>query len=113
MASIDISADSVTVTLSAAEKLEALHGDVTVPRSAITTVRAVPDGMAELRGLRMPGTGIPGMLMVGTLRAKDFVMFAVCHARRPAVVIDLTEAAYDRIVVTTDEAESIAASLTG
>jgi len=113
MASIDIGADSVTVKLSGGEKLEALHSDVTVPRSAITSARAVPDGMSELHGLRMPGTGIPGVLMVGTLRARDAVTFAVCHAGRPAVVIDLTGAAYDRIVVTADDAESIASNLTG
>jgi len=112
MASITISHDAVTVTLSAAEKLEALHGDVTVQRSAITSVRAVPDGMTELHGLRMPGTGIPGLLMVGTLRDHDFVTFAVCRARRPAVVIDLAGESYDRLVITRDDAEEVAANLT-
>ena len=46
MADLVTDADSVTVTLSAAERVEALHRDVSVPRSAIVAVRAVPDGMA-------------------------------------------------------------------
>jgi len=111
MAKIDIGAEFVTVSLSAAEKLEALHGNVTVPRAAIVAVRVVPDGMAELRGLRT-GTGIPGVLVIGTLHAPGFVTFAVCHARRPAIVIDLTGAQYDRLVITREDAEFIAASLT-
>ena len=71
MASFLITDDTVTVQLSRVEKLEALHGDVAVPRSAITSARVFGDGMEEWHGLRMPGTGIPGLLMVGTLRDED------------------------------------------
>jgi hypothetical protein len=57
MAQLLVDADVVTVSLSAVEKAEALHGDVSVPRAAVVSARAVPDGMAEVHGLRMPGTG--------------------------------------------------------
>jgi len=112
MATFVIDDDTVTLELSPAEKFEALHGNISVPRSAITGVRAVPDGMDELHGLRMPGTGIPGLLMVGTLRSGDLVTFAVCHARRRAVVVDLTGQEYDKLVVTADDAEDVVARLT-
>jgi hypothetical protein len=111
MASLLITADTVTVQLSPVEKFEAVHGNVTVPRSAITGARAVGDGMDEIHGLRMPGTGIPGVLMVGTVRDHEFVTFAVCHARRPAVVIDLTGQPYDRLVITLDDADVVAARI--
>ena len=111
MASLMITAETVTVQLSAVEKAEALHGNVTVPRSAITSARAVDDGMDEIHGLRMPGTGIPGLLMVGTVRDRDFVTFAVCRARRPAIVIDLAGQPYNRLVITSDDAEAVAAGL--
>jgi hypothetical protein len=90
---------SVTVALSAAEKIQALHGNVTVPRTSVTGARAVPDGMAEVHGIRT-GTGLPGVIMVGTARDGDSVTFAVCHGRAPAVVLDLAGQRYDRIVVT-------------
>jgi hypothetical protein len=45
MAKLIINDGDVTVSLSVVEKLEALHGDVTVPRSAVARVRIVPDGM--------------------------------------------------------------------
>jgi hypothetical protein len=90
---------SVTVSLSAAEKIQALHGNVTVPRTAVIGARAVPDGMAEVHGIRT-GTGLPGVILVGTARDGDSVTFAVCHGRAPAVVLDLVGQPYDRIVVT-------------
>jgi hypothetical protein len=111
MANLLIDDHAVTVSLSALEKAEALHGDVRVPRAAVVGARAVPDGMAEVHGLRMPGTGFPGVIMVGTWRDNDGVTFAVCHGRRPAVVIDLADQPYDRLVVTVDNPEEAVASL--
>lgn len=102
MAELRIHDDSVTISLSVAEKIEAIHADVTFPRSAITSVREVPDGMTEVHGLRMPGTGLPGVILVGTFREPKRTTFAVCHGRRPAVVLDLTGQPYDRVVVTVD-----------
>jgi hypothetical protein len=111
MAHLIIDADSITVALSTAEKLEALHGDVTLPRSAVVSARSVPDGMTEIRGLRAPGTGVPGVLMAGTWRGSGAVTFAVCHGRGPAVVLDLVGASYDRIVLTVDDPEQVLTSL--
>jgi hypothetical protein len=36
-----------------------MHGDIRVPLSAVTSVRAVDDPWPELRGIRAPGTGLP------------------------------------------------------
>jgi hypothetical protein len=111
MANVIIDEDTVTVSLSAIERLEALHGDVTVLRSAITQVRAVPDGMAEVHGIRSPGTSLPGVTLVGTWRNGAGATLAVCHGRKPAVVIDLHGAQFDRLVVTVEDPEHILRSL--
>jgi hypothetical protein len=110
MASLLIEGDVVTVSLSVAEKVEALHGDVSVPRTAVLSARVVPDGIEEVHGLK--GTGLPGVIMVGTWRDGESVTFAVCHAHRPAVVLDLADQVYDRIVVTVEDPEAAAAALT-
>ena len=47
MAELLVHDDVVTVSLSAVEKAEALHGDVQVPRAAVVSARMVPDGMDE------------------------------------------------------------------
>ena len=76
----------------------------------MVSVRAVPNGMEDVHGLRMPGTGFPGTIMVGTWRDDDGVTFAVCHGRRPAVVLDLVGQPYDRIVVTVENPGDAVAS---
>ena len=111
MAKLLINDDTVTVSLSATEKAEALHGDVSVPRSAVVSARVVPDGLAEVHGLRMPGTALPGVIMVGNWRDKQGVTFAVCHGRRPAVVLELTGQHYDRRVVTVENPGEVATAL--
>ena len=111
MAELLVHDDVVTVSLSAAEKAEALHGDVSVPRTAVVSARIVPDGMDEVHGLKLPGTGFPGVIMVGTWRDGTRVTFAVCHGRRPAVVLELTGQRYDRIVVTVEHPDEAVASL--
>ena len=111
MAELLINDDIVTVSLSAVEKAEALHGNVSVPRAAVASARIVPDGMDEVHGLRLPGTGFPGVIMVGTWRDQERVTFAVCHGRRPAVVLELTGQRYDRIVVTVENPDEVVARL--
>jgi hypothetical protein len=80
MAALAIDADSVTVSLSSAEKVEGLHGAVTLARSSIVRVRSVADGTAEIHGLYAPGTGIPGVVAVGTWRQAGRRTFAACTA---------------------------------
>jgi hypothetical protein len=104
---------AIVVSLSALEKVEALRGDVTVPRSAVTRIRIVPDGMAEVHGVRAPGTGLPGVIMVGVWRSETGATFAACHGHGPAVVIDLDGAQYDRLVVTVGDPEGVRRSLEG
>ena len=49
--------------------------------------------------------------MVGTWRSSEGTTFAVCHGRRPAVVIDVTGQGYDRLVVTVDNPADVVARL--
>ncbi len=111
MANLLIDDSSVTLQMSTAEKAEALHRDLTVPRSAITGVRVASSGMDAVHGFRLVGAGIPGVLMVGSFRSNDGSTFAVCHGNGPAIVLDLTGEHYDRIVVTIDNPEQVASEL--
>jgi hypothetical protein len=67
--------------------------------------------MAEVHGTRI-GTGLPGVILVGTVRDSGTVTFAVCHGHRPAVVLDLAGQPYDRIVVTVDNPDETISRLT-
>ena len=105
MADLVINDSSVTVVLSAAESIESVHGDVSVPRSSVVGARQVPDGLAEVHGIRARGTTFPGVVMVGSWRESGSVTFAACHGHRPALVVDLAGQAYDRLIVTIDNPE--------
>ena len=111
MANLVISDDSVTVHMSTAEKAEALHRDMTVPRSAISGVRVVASGIDAVHGFKLVGSGIPGVMMVGSFKGGDGSTFALCHGNGPALVIDLTGEHYDRIVLTLDNPEQYASQL--
>ncbi|HVC40706.1 MAG TPA: hypothetical protein VND54_01880 [Candidatus Saccharimonadales bacterium] len=111
MASLIVDGADLVVKMSEVEKFEAVHPDVRVPMSALRAVRVVDDAWPELRGIRAPGTGIPGVIAVGTRRGSFGKDFAVVHGKAPAVVVDLMHADYARLVVTTPDTESVAAEI--
>jgi hypothetical protein len=111
MASLIVEGGDLVVKMSDLEKVEAVHVDIHVALAAVRVVRAVDDAWPELRGIRAPGTGIPGVIAVGTRRGSFGKDFAAVHGRGPAVVVDLEGAAYARLVVTTPDAESTAAAI--
>ncbi|HEV2360890.1 MAG TPA: hypothetical protein VGS21_04235 [Acidimicrobiales bacterium] len=104
MAQVLVEGDELVVDMSGLEKVEGFHGDVRVPVSSVTSVRAVDSAWPELRGLRAPGTGIPQVIAVGTRRGSFGKDFAVVHGTGPAIVIDLRDADYERLIVTVDDA---------
>jgi hypothetical protein len=111
MAHLGIEGDELVLDLSGMEKLEGLHRDIRVPVSTVREVRWTDDPWSELRGIRAPGTGMPGVVAVGTRRGRAIKDFAAIHGQGPAVVVELEGAEYGRLVVTEENAESAAADL--
>jgi hypothetical protein len=113
MAQIRVENGDVIVHLSWLEKTGALHGDVHIPRSAVTAVRVVENPFSEIKGVRFPGTGIPGVIALGTWRrkeARDFV--CVYRGQRGAVVeIDPRGAAYQRVILSSSDPDGVRRSL--
>jgi len=110
MAHLLITDDAVTIDMSRGEKLEAGHRNQAFPRSAISGVRAVPDCIAEVHGIKGVGVQLPDT-RVGSWHDDGRVTFAVCHGRGPGIVIDLANSKYDRVVLTVENPEDIAARL--
>jgi hypothetical protein len=111
MATLIVEGSDLVVKMSELEKVEAVHPDIRVPISTIRAVRVVEDAWPELRGIRAPGTGIPGVIAVGTRRGSFGKDFAVVHGRERAVVVELEGASYARILVTTPDADNVAAEI--
>ena len=86
-------------------------GDIRVPRDAVVAVRVAPDPRLELRGMRAPGTGWPGKIALGHRRGPGIHDFAAVYGNRPSVVVELRGRQFDRLVVSCDDPESVAAAI--
>lgn len=112
MAGLEVEGDSVVVRLSALERLGALAGSPRRPLGAVEAVRVSETPWKELRGLRAPGTGWPGKIMLGTLRYSGGRDFAAVYGRTgKAVVVDFAPGGYRRFVVSLEHAEDVAATI--
>jgi hypothetical protein len=105
VATFEIGDGRLALRMSRLERLEAIHERVDAPLASVTNARAVADAWSELRGIRAPGTGVPGLIAVGTRRGKFGKDFAVVHGRGPAVVVEFATGEFHRWVVTIDDAE--------
>jgi hypothetical protein len=103
VAQIRVRDGEVEVRMSPLEEAGALHGPVRVPLSAVTAARVVEDAWPELRGMRAPGTGVPGHIMLGTCRGSFGKDFCAVYQHRPTVIVDLEGAEFARLLVTQDE----------
>jgi hypothetical protein len=98
MARLAVEGGDLVVRLNPLEKLGALHGSVRVSLSNVTAVQPSNAVWRELCGLRMPGTGFPGVIALGTWRyrgGKDFVAVY----RNAGLVITLADSEWTRLVV--------------
>ena len=72
-------------------------------------MRAVDDPWSELRGMRAPGTGLPGVVAVGTRRGSFGKDFAAVHGKGPAVVVEFAGQEFQRWILTVDDPVTVAA----
>ena len=85
MADLAIDGNAALVRLSVREKLRAFRGRSRAPdRRDVDPVS--DDQWSELRGMRAPGTGIPGVIALCTRRAPGIRDFAAVFGRRRKAV---------------------------
>lgn len=112
MATLAVEGPELVVRLSWLEKLGAFRGNVRVPLRAVRSVSAEPDPWAALRGIRAPGTGIPGVIAYGTRLYDGGRDFAAVLGGRPAIRVDLgEESPFARLVVSVRDADGALAAL--
>jgi hypothetical protein len=104
--------DELVVKLNDLEKVGALRGEVRVPVQSVRTARMTEEPFRELRGVRAPGTGLPGVIALGTWRYSGGRDFAAVYRGSPAVIVELDGADYKRLIVSEHDAAEVAAELT-
>lgn len=95
------------------ERLAAMRGDVRVPLDDVQAVAQESDPWGSLRGVRAPGTGIPGVAAYGVRRLTgDRPDFAAVHGCGPAVRVELGPGApFGCLIVTVPDPEATVTEL--
>ena len=115
MSSVTVRDGVLRIELTVPERVLSLHGaNIEVPLSEVRGARIVRDIFGQLRGIRMPGAGIPGLLAIGTWRGmadgRNFHDFALIHHNGPGVIVT-TSGRYERLLLGTSEPERLVTEL--
>ncbi|MFO7689706.1 MAG: hypothetical protein R6W83_03995 [Cryobacterium sp.] len=112
MASLSVHPDRLEIHLTRAEKtLSRRRGDIIVQRENIRSVIITEDPWIWLRGIRSPGSIVPLVVAAGTWTFHGGKDFIAIKRQRPAVVIDLAAEEFSRVILTSQHAPELLASL--
>ena len=105
MAKIVRVADEIVLQLSFWEKLGALHSS---PRASIDSIEKIEFidqlwGSSTLRGVRAPGTALPYVVLLGTLRGRNYRDFVAMKGRGEGVVLTLKSGPFARWIFTLNQ----------
>lgn len=105
MAKLAFQQTNLHVTLGSGEKLAALHGDMVIPLANILGAEVLDSKWWMRLGLRVPGTGLPGVIIAGTYIWRKDRAFVCWHRGQQVLQINLTGRNYTRLVIGVDDAE--------
>jgi hypothetical protein len=102
MAKIVRVGDEIVLELSLWEKLGALHGSPRTPIGSIEKIEFIDQlwGSLTLRGVRAPGTALPYVVLLGTLRGRGYKDFVAMKGRGEGVVLTLKSGPFERWIFT-------------
>ena len=103
MATISIDGNNLTVEVHGADKLWALKSRLTIPLEHVRGATADPGMANEPKGFRGPGTHLPGVIVAGTFHQDGQKVFWDVHDKSRAVVIELQDDTYQRLVVEVED----------
>ena len=117
---LTIDAKQLEVELTFAEKLAAFHGNLKIPLSQVLGASVVDSKFWYGLGLRIPGTGLPWVLIAGTFIKKGDRAFVWWSRKRIPVEITLSGHGYNRLVISANSqaeaetwADTVNAYITG
>jgi hypothetical protein len=91
MATLVVEGADLVVRLSPLEKFGSLHADLRVPLNAVRSATVETQPWSLVRGMRLAGSGVPGVIALGTRRYLGGKDFTAVYGRRPVVRVELDE----------------------
>jgi hypothetical protein len=103
MATISIDGTDLTIDIQGLDKLWTFKSRLTIPMAHVRGATADPSITREYKGWRGPGTFLPGVLVAGTYHQEGKKVFWDVHNKDKAVVIELDDDSYQRLVIEVDD----------
>ncbi|HLU64770.1 MAG TPA: hypothetical protein VKZ63_00755 [Kofleriaceae bacterium] len=115
MVRLEIRDDELEVEVLGLHKLWALRGRIRVPLSAVATVRRLEADQAHgwWKGLRMPGTHVPGLIVAGTFYKDGERHFWDVRNAHRAIEVQLSGGPFDRLFVEVEDPDQAIRTLVG
>lgn len=113
MAIVKVFGDELVLELSFWERIGAIHSSPRVALKDVTKVEFVDDLWSNevLRGVRAPGTAIPYVVLLGTMRGRKYSDFTAIKGRGLGAVIHFLEGPFERWIFTLRQPRSEIESL--
>ena len=101
MAKVIDDGEFLTLKLSILEKVGALHRNIRVAKTNLMKVEIEenPWQSTVLRGVRAPGTGIPFVILLGTMRTKKSKDFTAIYRRGAVDIYTFKDAEFERWII--------------
>ncbi len=112
MNKITVSKNKVRIEITGWDKLWSFKGSLTIPKESISRVYRY-EGNIKPPWCRAPGTAIPKVIISGTYYGKGRKEFWNTHFRQSALVFDLKDAEYTRVVVDVADPEKVLSAVRG
>jgi hypothetical protein len=114
VAKVKVIGDELILELSFWERVGAFHSSPRVAISAVTKIEFVEKLWSNevLRGMRAPGTGLPFVVLLGSMRGRKYCDFTAIRGRAAGVVITLSEGQFQRWIFTLSQPKSDLEGLT-
>lgn len=106
MARVSVTDDLLTVDLQGLHQLWAFKRRIRVPLAHVRGATADPGIVHEPKGMRAPGLHLPGAAVIGSFRRKGEKHFWDVRSGAHAVVIELADETYDRLIVDVEDPRS-------
>ncbi len=111
MATFAVQGSDLALVFSPIETVGGLRSGARIPLDQVQSVEVVQNPWSILEGLRV-GTGIPWVIVLGTMVRSGPNDVVAVYGRKPAVVVHLRPGAlYHRLIATVPDPDRVAADL--
>ena len=100
---IDSVAGTCVVKIEGWDRVWALKSQLTIPLEHVRGACVDPDVKLSWKTLKVAGTHVPGVIAAGRFYEHGDLVFWDVHDANQAIVIDLTDERYTRLVIQVDD----------